>query len=508
MAFITACIELALALLLLKVFIVKAKNLQNSRRARRMGCKPLRTPDQNDPFGWKSYIALRKAISRHMLPIQMGLDMNRVGKNPHTVERRFLWQKIVMTRDAENIKTILSTQTSDWELGEIRRGIMSTYIGTGILTAEGQAWKHSRAHVRPQFSQALVADLSLFERHTKDLFLRLTPNTDGWSDTTDLLPLFFNLTLDVATEFFYGQSVHSQNSAAQAALSDSGKASSPPNGAVFTECIDVATDWVSSMSTLGKWYKIAPARKFKRSRAKIYEMVDWYVEKALERVGEKRSISSRFVVLDELVKLTHDKLWLRNETLGLLTGGRSTTAALLGWLFFYLARNPPTYQTLRRAILEEFGTASQARQITASQLRACHYLRICIQEALRLGSPTPTTVRAAVRNTTLPQGGGPEGQDPIYIPKGTVVTLNLFNLHHREDIWGNDVDEFKPERWTSSNRGWEFIPFGGGPRGCIGRKHSLSQKFETSCTNLNAFHHRGLCSQRDILRRGLLAAAL
>ena len=129
------------------------------------------------------------------------------------------------------------------------------------------------SHVRPQFSQALIADLSLFERHTQELFLRLVPNTDGWSETTDLLPLFFNLTLDVATEFFYGQSVHSQNSAAQAALGDSGK-DSPPNGEVFTKSIDVATDWVNSMSSLGKWYKIAPARKFKRSRAKIYEMVD------------------------------------------------------------------------------------------------------------------------------------------------------------------------------------------------------------------------------------------
>lgn len=64
-----------------------------------------------------------------------------------------------------------------------------------------------------------------------------------------------------------------------------------------------------------------------------------------------------------------------------------------------------------------------------------------------------------------------EETHPIYVPKGTVVTLNLFNLHHREDLWGNDVDEFKPERWTRYNRGWEFIPFGGGPRGSIGREY-------------------------------------
>lgn len=432
----------------------------------------MRSPDRYDLFGWKAFIALRKALANHMLPIQMGLDMDQVGENPHTVQRQILWSTVIMTRDQENIKAILSTQVSDWELGEFRREIMSTYLGRGILTSEGQKWKHSRSLVRPQFSQVSVANLSLFERHTQDLCLKLVPDTDGWTANTDLMPLFSNLTLDVITEFVYGQSVHSQNPVALAALGDSGTAR-PPNGEIFTKCIDVATDWVSTMSTLGKWYKIAPARQFKRSRAKIFEMVDWYVQKAFERVEKnalaEHSESSRFVLLDELVQLTDDRIWLRNETVGLLAGGRATSAATLGWLFLYLARQPSLYRKLRLSILEQFGT--NAERITVPKLRACHYLQSCIHEALRLASPTPTTVRAAARDTTLPQGGGPEGKDPIYIPKGTVVMLTLFNLHHREDIWGKDVDEFKPERWEQFNRGWEYIPFGGGPRGCIGRKY-------------------------------------
>ena len=434
----------------------------------------MRSPEGHDPFGWKAFNALRKARAKQMLPIQAGLDMDKVGENPHTVRRCFLGNKLVMTRDPEIIKTVLSTQASHWELSESRRAIMSTYVGTGLLTNIGQAWKLSRSRVRPQFMQVSVSNLALFEKHAQELFLKLVPDADGWTGIINLQRLFFNLTLDVSTEFFLGQSVHAQNPSARAAISGHGMAG-PPNGEEFNASIDVAADWVSQMSVLGNWYKIAPARKFKQSRAKIYGMVDWYVQEALRRVSEKSSTepseSSRFVVLNELIKSTHDKLWLRNEIVGLLAGGRSTSAALLTWIFYYLARQPSLYHKLRASILDEFGTEPDIGQITVRKLRACRYLQSCINEALRLGTPTPFSARAATIDTTLPRGGGPEGLDPIYIPKGTVVLLNFFNLHHREDIWGKDAEEFKPERWERFDRGWEFIPFGGGPRACIGRKH-------------------------------------
>lgn len=488
MLLIQNSVAFALVVLLSGLLLSTARRIQRSKKARQLGCKPVRSPDKNDPFRWKILNHLRKAKADGMLPVQAGLDMDKVGANPHTVQRHFPLTSLIGTRDPENIKTILATHVSHWELGEIRRGILSAYVGTGLLTNEGQAWKHSRSRVRPQFSQLSVSNLALFERHAKELLLKLVPGTGGWTGTTDLQPLFSNLTLDVATEFFYGQSIHSQNLVAQAAITGPGKAG-PPNTDIFTACVDVATDWVASMSVLGKWYKFAPARRFQQSRAKIFELVDWYVLKALERVKEKSSTeptnSSRFVLLDELAKLTDDKIWLRNETLGLLSGGRATTAALLSWLFFYLARQPSLYHKLRTSILEEFGTESEARQLTVPQLRASRYLKSCIYEALRLGSPAHTSVRSAARDTTLPRGGGPEGDDPIYISKGTLVMLNIFGLHHREDIWGKDVNEFKPERWDQSDRGWEFLPFGAGPRACIGRTYSKIAKYIQHLTDLN-----------------------
>ncbi|KAL9034897.1 MAG: hypothetical protein Q9180_005155 [Flavoplaca navasiana] len=394
MALIDVAIGSALAILLYRLVLSIAEYVRNARQARLIGCKPVRSPDKNDLFGVRTAIALSKARPSRTLPVQVGLDMDKVGENPHTVQRRLPLVELIKTRDPENIKTILSTQSSHWELGEIRWGIMSAYVGTGLLTNEGPACKHSRPRLRPQFSQVSVSELALCEKHAQELMRKLVPGTDGWTGNTDLQPLFFNFTLN--------------NPVTQAALGGPGK-TGPPNGEVFAASIDVVTDWVGGMSTIGNWYKYAPARQFKRSRAKIYEMVEWYVNRAVERARDKFPTKplepSRFVLLDELAKNTDDKLWLRNETIGLLTGGHSTSAALLSWLFYYLARQRSLYHKLRRSIVEAFGTGYEARHITASQLRAFQYLRACIYEALRLGSPTHTSVRSAARDTRFPGVG-------------------------------------------------------------------------------------------------------
>ena len=57
------------------------------------------------------------------------------------------------------------------------------------------------------------------------------------------------------------------------------------------------------------------------------------------------------------------------------------------------------------------------------------------------------------------------------VPEGTQVLIPLYAMQHRADIWGADVEEFRPERWETYRPGWEFIPFGAGARKCLGRKY-------------------------------------
>ena len=87
-------------------------------------------------------------------------------------------------------------------------------------------------------------------------------------------------------------------------------------------------------------------------------------------------------------------------------------------------------------------------------------------------------MRQALEPTVLPLGGGPDGKSPMLVRKGEAVGYCVYAMHRRKDLYGNDADEFRPDRWDNDpqqepdlrNIGWGYLPFNGGPRVCLGRK--------------------------------------
>lgn len=67
----------------------------------------------------------------------------------------------------------------------------------------------------------------------------------------------------------------------------------------------------------------------------------------------------------------------------------------------------------------------------------------------------------AIADTVLPKGGGPDGESPLFIPKNAVVQYHVFAMHRRRDLYGDDAEEFRPERWEKIRPGWEYLPFNG-----------------------------------------------
>lgn len=93
----------------------------------------------------------------------------------------------------------------------------------------------------------------------------------------------------------------------------------------------------------------------------------------------------------------------------------------------------------------------------------------------------------AHRDTVVPCGGGPDGKSPLFVKKGNVVTYSTFVMHRRKEFFGEDADEFRPERWESLRPGWEYLPFNGGPRICPGQKFALTEASYTVARLLHAF---------------------
>jgi cytochrome P450 len=287
-----------------------------------------------------------------------------------------------------------------------------------------------------------------------------------WTDKVDLQPLFFNFTLDTASEFLYGQSVHSQQG--------------------NQEGIEMATHFhnakmaVHRRIELDKFYWLINTSKFRKACNSLHKWVDGIVAARLAQLKQQEKVGfddepkqQRFVLLDELAKDTQDLDELRGETLNVLVAGRDTTGSLLGWVFYFLVRHPDVYAKLREIVLDAFGTHPTRTKIDFNILRNCAYLQHVMKEALRIATVIPMNERVALRDTTLPVGGGEDRKGKVFIPAGTQILIPTYAMQHRRDLWGPDVEEFKPERWEGKKQpGWEFIPFGAGDRKCLGRMSS------------------------------------
>lgn len=156
---------------------------------------------------------------------------------------------------------------------------------------------------------------------------------------------------------------------------------------------------------------------------------------------------------------------LRDELVTFLFDGSETTSNALAWMWWLLGSHPHAVQTLRDELQRVLG----GRTPDAADLLELPYARMCYEEALRLYPPSHLLSRRAKRDDELAG---------YRIPAGSNLVINIYGLHRRADIWP-DPDTFNPERFeTRSSTGRHklaFLPFGAGPRMCIGYKFSLTQ---------------------------------
>lgn len=358
-----------------------------------------------------------------------------------------------MTRDHEIIKTVLSTRFKDYNLQEERKKALHPLMGAGIFSSDGASWAHSRALLRPQFARKQLMDLSMLETHVKRFM-----NVIADGKEIELQELVLRFTMDMATDFLLGESTNSL-------LEEQHGYHSKLKG--FKESIQYAQDRIATHIALGGLAILKPDPKFQHHVHVVHKFVDELVHDAL-RGNSSDSKALPYVLLRAIIEDTQDPIQIRNEILNILVAGRDTTASLIANIFFMLSTRPQLWSMLRKEVAQ-----FQNQPPTFDNISQCRYIRYTINESLRLYPPVPVNSRVAICDTVLPRGGGLEGKSPLFIPKGTPVVYNVFGLHRKQEVYGVDAEEFNPSRWESLRLSWEFLPFNGGPRICIGREYII-----------------------------------
>lgn len=179
---------------------------------------------------------------------------------------------------------------------------------------------------------------------------------------------------------------------------------------------------------------------------------------------------------------------MRDMAITFLFAGRSTTANSLNWLVVMLAQNPDVQDKIRAELSEQLPELINGRiQVpTKDQIGELTYLEATIRESLRLNPKIPVISRIADQDTTLSDG--------TFVKQGAMVMLPLYAMDRMEHLWGADALEFKPERWIDSKTGmlvtvspFKYVPFGAGPRVCLGKSFSIMETKMIAAALLSKF---------------------
>ncbi|THG21738.1 hypothetical protein TEA_000980 [Camellia sinensis var. sinensis] len=158
---------------------------------------------------------------------------------------------------------------------------------------------------------------------------------------------------------------------------------------------------------------------------------------------------------------------LIDECKTLFFGGHETTALAVSWTLLLLATNLDWQDQLREEIKQVIGDG----ELESTMLAKLKKMGWVMNEVLRLYSPAPNVQRQAREDIMV---------GDVVIPKGTNMWIDVVSMHHDKSLWGNDVFEFKPERFKDDlyggcNHKMGFLPFGFGGRMCVGRNLSMME---------------------------------
>ncbi|KAH7695353.1 CBN-CYP-13A1 protein, partial [Aphelenchoides avenae] len=201
------------------------------------------------------------------------------------------------------------------------------------------------------------------------------------------------------------------------------------------------------------------------------DFVDLFLEAesddSLDIINESKTVDRRNLVFDRKL-LTEE---IVGQLMLLLIAGYETTSNSLGYVAYHLAMDPERQEKLRQEVLD---VTQGSSQITYEMSLDLKYTEQCIKEALRL-YPLASFVQARMCMEPCTVGK----DDPIEVPKGLVIQVDAWSIQRDKSVWGEDPEDFRPERFdevdpTTQTTHW--IPFGSGPRICIGMRFSLMEQ--------------------------------
>ncbi|WP_337267559.1 cytochrome P450 [Oryzifoliimicrobium ureilyticus] len=334
--------------------------------------------------------------------------------------------------------------------GENVRRALGPALGQGLLTADGPHWKWQRQSVAGAFRHDKLLDLqpamiSIAER-TRDRWL-----AQG-AGRLDIGHEMMRTTFDIIVETMMSGGHGIDVERVERSITDYLKASG----------------WTFALGVIGapEWTPHPGRRKAKSATAFLRESLASVVAtRRLEPVERHDLVSMLLSATDpETGRRMNDEEVIDN-LMTFITAGHETTALGLAWTMHLLARHPDC----ERKMLDEIETVTEGGPLLAEHVAKLVYTKQVFSEAMRLYPPAPIITRTALEEFTL---------GPYRIPRDTVFFIPIYAVHRHSLIW-EEPDRFDPDRFApqavKSRHRYAYMPFGAGPRVCIGNAFALME---------------------------------
>ncbi|KAK9273722.1 hypothetical protein L1049_018532 [Liquidambar formosana] len=413
-------------------------------------------------------------------------------------------QSEIYTTDVRNIEHVLKTNFDKYSKGKYNQDIVIDLFGQGIFAVDGEKWRQQRKLASFEFSARVLRDFSCFVFRRNSAKLATTVSELSLAGRVfDIQDLLMRCTLDSIFKVGFGVDLN--------CLEGSSK-----EGSAFIKAFD-------DSNALVYWRYADPFWQLKRflnigseaSLKKNIKIIDDFVyqlirtkrkQLALQQdCNEKEDILSRFLVESEKDPAKMNDQYLRDIILNFMIAGKDTTAVTLSWFFYMLCKHPLVQERISqevREVINEGDTDASIEDFVAnmtdSTLEKMHYLHAALSETLRLYPAVPVDGKCAEADDTLPDG--------YKLKQGDGVYYMAYTMGRMTHIWGEDAEDFRPERWLNDGifrpeSPFKFIAFHAGPRICLGKEFAYRQMKILSMALLRFFRFKLADDTRKVTYR-------
>jgi cytochrome P450 len=368
---------------------------------------------------------------------------------------RFAWMRYVTLADSDAAHRVLVENAKNYHKSPNYQGL-KLLLGDGLLTSEGDFWRRQRKLAQPAFHRERLAGfVDSMAQCTDDMLARWRTETAKNPAPVDVHREMMRLTFRIVGQTLLSVDLDGESRAV---------------GEALDVALHWANDYVESLVRVPPWVPLKKNRDFLKAKATLDELV-------LRIVRARRAAMARNeVVPQDLLQMLLEATdtdtntgmtdeQLKHELLTLVLAGHETTANALTFTLHLLSKNPDA----RAKVIAEAREALGDRAPAVSDLPKLPYTMQVIEESLRLYPPAWAFERVALEDDIIAG---------YSIPKGTVIGISPFVMH-RNPKYFPDPERFDPARFDRSapvdRPKHAYVPFGGGPRTCIGNAFALME---------------------------------